>query len=108
MYCLTSKDKDGYREFLFDVDTGMMYSYVTSEHAKAGMSLLKERIRLHLTTPVYESKPIAFGLLRRDVEVKQDPKEVAILRRIMDTLSVANVPSAIYNIREVKLNEIDD
>lgn len=111
MYYLTAKDKDGFDEYLYesgceslpDVHLGRMYTYVSEAHARAGMAFLKARIHALLTTPVYESKPIAFGLLRKDVLIPMAPARIVQLRRIKDTMKVSRLGNQFYNLRGVNL-----
>ena len=113
MYYLTARDKDGYIEYLYggfyDPDTdgvcvmGRLYSFVTKDHAMSAMAFLKAKIHAKLTTPVYESKPIALGLLRKDVLVPMDPKLVLELRRIKDTMEITQLPNQFYNLRGINL-----
>lgn len=111
MYYLTAKDKDGFVEYLYesnfemnqDDQLGRIYAYVSEAHARAGMAFLKAKIHALLNTPVYESKPIAFGLLRKDVLIPMSPERILELRRIKDTLQVTRLENRFYNLRGVKL-----
>lgn len=111
MYYLTAKDKDGFDEYLYessceslpDEQLGRMYAYVSEVHARAGMAFLKAKIHALLNTPVYGSKPIAFGLLRKDVLIPMTPERILELRRIKDTIKVSRLGNQFYNLRGVKL-----
>ncbi|MGL5306622.1 MAG: hypothetical protein ACRC9Y_10785 [Aeromonas veronii] len=111
MYYLTAKDKDGFDEYLYesnvemnqDEQFGRIYAYVSEEHARVGMAFLKAKIHALLNTPIYESKPIAFGLLRKDVLIPMSPERILELRRIKDTMKVSRLGNQFYNLRGVKL-----
>lgn len=112
MYYLTVKDKDGFDEYLYqsncapelpDHNLGRIYAYVSEAHARAGMAFMKAKIHKLLNTPVYESKPIAFGLLRKDVLIPMAPERILELRRIKDTIQVTRLGNQFYNLRGVKL-----
>lgn len=111
MYYLTAKDKDGFDEYLYegsrqalpDEQLGRMYVYVSEVHARAGMAFLEAKIHALLNTPVYESKPIAFGLLRKDVLIPMAPARIVQLRRIKDTMKVSRLGNQFYNLRGVNL-----